>query len=210
MRSNPPPSPTNPSRSLPPSPRPLTNEENLALIDINYAGPTPRDTPRDTPRASIETTHSHNTQASSRRLLPARTSTTDTSSSSSSGSNSQQGRVLRRRSSPHVTIDPIPRLHPSPVRSPSRSPHSRNGTRASRRRNSGTARKRSGGRGGGGGGGKEERKAWSASDYPIEGMSEKEIERCRKKGINPRLKAEMDAAMRGRRFSPLVGNTYIG
>ncbi|KAI9764673.1 MAG: hypothetical protein M1835_007533, partial [Candelina submexicana] len=207
MRSNPPPSPTQPPRSLPPSPRPLTNEENLALIDINYAGPTPRDTPRDTPRASIETTHSHTTQASSRHLLPARTPTTDTSSSSSSGSsNSQQGRVLqrRRRSSPHISFEPIPRLHPSPVRSTSRSPHSGNGTRASRRRNSGTVRKRSGGGGAGGGvgGGKEERKAWSASDYPIEGISEKEIERCRKKGINPRLKAEMDAAMRGRRFSP--------
>ena len=51
---------------------------------------------------------------------------------------------------------------------------------------------------------------WQASVFDIAGMSEAEQERLRKKGINPRLKAEMEAARKGKWLGPLVGNTFIG
>ena len=51
---------------------------------------------------------------------------------------------------------------------------------------------------------------WQASVFDIAEMSEAEQERLKKKGINPRLKAEMEAARKGRWLGPLVGNTFIG
>ena len=51
---------------------------------------------------------------------------------------------------------------------------------------------------------------WTAGGYNIEGMSEKEIEKWRKKGMNPHLRAEMQAATNGRRLPVSVGNTFIG
>ncbi|MCJ1258878.1 hypothetical protein MMC24_006712 [Lignoscripta atroalba] len=52
---------------------------------------------------------------------------------------------------------------------------------------------------------------WRASEYSIEGLlTEEEIQRLKRKGVNPQLKAEMDNATRGRKFGPLVGNTFIG
>ncbi|MCJ1233958.1 hypothetical protein MMC14_001916 [Varicellaria rhodocarpa] len=51
---------------------------------------------------------------------------------------------------------------------------------------------------------------WHASVYDISGMSEAEQRRLWKKGVNPRLKAEMEAARKGKWMGPLVGNTFIG
>ncbi|MCJ1226522.1 hypothetical protein MMC12_003174 [Toensbergia leucococca] len=51
---------------------------------------------------------------------------------------------------------------------------------------------------------------WRASNYPIDNMPADEAAKLRRKGVNPRLKAEMDAATRGRGIGPLVGNTFIG
>lgn len=52
---------------------------------------------------------------------------------------------------------------------------------------------------------------WVASTFSVEGMSEKEIEKLRRKGINPALRAEMQAARKGRGGLPVsVGNTFIG
>ncbi|KAA6410504.1 MAG: hypothetical protein FRX48_05926 [Lasallia pustulata] len=52
---------------------------------------------------------------------------------------------------------------------------------------------------------------WVASTYRVEGMSEKELERLRRKGVNPALRAEMRAARRGKGGVPVsVGNTFIG
>ena len=52
---------------------------------------------------------------------------------------------------------------------------------------------------------------WQASEFDIEGLlTEKELKRLRKKGVNPQLKMEMEAATKGRRFGTLVGNTFIG
>lgn len=52
---------------------------------------------------------------------------------------------------------------------------------------------------------------WVASTFSVDGMSEKEIEKLRRKGINPALRAEMQAARKGRGGLPVsVGNTFIG
>lgn len=53
---------------------------------------------------------------------------------------------------------------------------------------------------------------WSSSDYETSGLSVAEIQKLRKKGINPSLYAEMKAARKGKGkwVGPLVGNTYIG
>ena len=53
-------------------------------------------------------------------------------------------------------------------------------------------------------------RAWQASTFDISGMNEAELKKLRKKGVNPRLKAEMDAARKGKWMGPLVGNTFIG
>ncbi|KAF1839279.1 hypothetical protein BDW02DRAFT_234000 [Decorospora gaudefroyi] len=50
---------------------------------------------------------------------------------------------------------------------------------------------------------------WSASDFDISTLTETEIKRCRKKGINPALYAEMKAAKKGKWTSPIAGNTFL-
>jgi hypothetical protein len=50
---------------------------------------------------------------------------------------------------------------------------------------------------------------WSASDFDISTLSEAEMKRCKKKGINPALYAEMRAAKKGKWTSPIAGNTFL-
>ena len=54
------------------------------------------------------------------------------------------------------------------------------------------------------------RRQWSSSAHPIDQYSEKELKKMQKKGINPHLRAEMEAARKGKRLGPLVGNSFIG
>ncbi|KAI7206817.1 hypothetical protein KC333_g9512 [Hortaea werneckii] len=53
---------------------------------------------------------------------------------------------------------------------------------------------------------------WTSSDFTTTGLSEAEIRKLKKKGINPSLYAEMKAARKGKGkwVGPLVGNTFIG
>lgn len=50
---------------------------------------------------------------------------------------------------------------------------------------------------------------WSASDFDTTTLSEAELKRCKKKGINPALYAEMRAAKKGKWTSPIAGNTFL-
>jgi hypothetical protein len=50
---------------------------------------------------------------------------------------------------------------------------------------------------------------WSASDFDISTLTETELKRCQKKGINPALYAEMRAAKKGKWTSPIAGNTFL-
>lgn len=50
---------------------------------------------------------------------------------------------------------------------------------------------------------------WSASDFDTSTLSEAELKRCKKKGINPALYAEMRAAKKGKWASPIAGNTFL-
>lgn len=50
---------------------------------------------------------------------------------------------------------------------------------------------------------------WTSSDFDISGLTEAELKKCKKKGINPALYAEMKAARKGRFVSPIGGNTFI-
>ena len=52
---------------------------------------------------------------------------------------------------------------------------------------------------------------WKGSDYDYSGLSDAEIRKLRKKGINPALYAEMKAARKGKGkwLNPLSGNAYI-
>lgn len=50
---------------------------------------------------------------------------------------------------------------------------------------------------------------WSASNFDITTLSEAEIKKCKKKGINPALYAEMRAARKGKWTSPIAGNTFL-
>lgn len=53
---------------------------------------------------------------------------------------------------------------------------------------------------------------WQSSDHDISGLSEAEIRKLRKKGINPALYAEMKAAKKGKSkwVGPLLGNSFLG
>ncbi|RMY28566.1 hypothetical protein D0865_15727 [Hortaea werneckii] len=53
---------------------------------------------------------------------------------------------------------------------------------------------------------------WTSSEFATTGLSEAEIRKLKKKGINPSLYAEMKAARKGKGkwVGPLVGNTFIG
>ncbi|CAO2658769.1 Nn.00g064920.m01.CDS01 [Neocucurbitaria sp. VM-36] len=50
---------------------------------------------------------------------------------------------------------------------------------------------------------------WSASSFDISDLTEAEIKKCKKKGINPALYAEMRAARKGKWTSPIAGNTFL-
>ncbi|KAJ8106344.1 hypothetical protein OPT61_g9599 [Boeremia exigua] len=50
---------------------------------------------------------------------------------------------------------------------------------------------------------------WTASSHDIGGLTPEELKKCRKKGINPALFAEMKAARKGRWTSPIGGNTFL-
>ena len=52
---------------------------------------------------------------------------------------------------------------------------------------------------------------WQSSDYDWSGLSEAELRKIRKKGINPALYAEMKAAKKGRSkwIGSLSGNTFL-
>jgi hypothetical protein len=50
---------------------------------------------------------------------------------------------------------------------------------------------------------------WSASNFDVSTLSEAEVTKCKKKGINPALYAEMKAARRGKWTSPIAGNTFL-
>lgn len=50
---------------------------------------------------------------------------------------------------------------------------------------------------------------WSASSFDISTLTEAEIKRCKKKGINAALYAEMRAAKKGKWTSPIAGNTFL-
>lgn len=50
---------------------------------------------------------------------------------------------------------------------------------------------------------------WSASNFDMSTLSEAEIKKCKKKGINPALFAEMKAARKGKWSSPIAGNTFL-
>jgi hypothetical protein len=50
---------------------------------------------------------------------------------------------------------------------------------------------------------------WSASNFDMSTLTEAEIKKCKKKGINPALYAEMRAARKGKWTSPIAGNTFL-
>lgn len=50
---------------------------------------------------------------------------------------------------------------------------------------------------------------WSASGFDISDLTEKQIKKLQKKGINPALWAEMKAAKKGKWASPIAGNTFL-
>ncbi|KAF2035454.1 hypothetical protein EK21DRAFT_96693 [Setomelanomma holmii] len=50
---------------------------------------------------------------------------------------------------------------------------------------------------------------WSASSFDITSLTESEMKKCKKKGINPALYAEMKAARKGKWTSPIAGNTFL-
>ncbi|KAH7125336.1 hypothetical protein B0J11DRAFT_302911 [Dendryphion nanum] len=57
--------------------------------------------------------------------------------------------------------------------------------------------------------GSQDSKNWRASEYDISGLSEADLKKCKKKGINPALYAEMKAAKKGKWISPIGGNTIL-
>ncbi|KAL5412895.1 hypothetical protein PMIN06_010743 [Paraphaeosphaeria minitans] len=52
-------------------------------------------------------------------------------------------------------------------------------------------------------------KEWKSSNFDTSGLTQAELKKCKKKGINPALYAEMKAARKGRFVSPIGGNTFI-
>ena len=50
---------------------------------------------------------------------------------------------------------------------------------------------------------------WKASEHDTSNLSAEELRKCKKKGINPALYAEMKAAKKGRWMSPIAGNTFL-
>ncbi|KAF2737318.1 hypothetical protein EJ04DRAFT_125626 [Polyplosphaeria fusca] len=54
-----------------------------------------------------------------------------------------------------------------------------------------------------------DRQVWTSSSYDVSGLSKAHLDKCKKKGINPALYAEMKAARRGKWTSPIGGNTFL-
>jgi hypothetical protein len=50
---------------------------------------------------------------------------------------------------------------------------------------------------------------WSASSFDATSLTEAELKKCKKKGLNPALFAEMKAARKGKWTSPIAGNTFL-
>jgi hypothetical protein len=50
---------------------------------------------------------------------------------------------------------------------------------------------------------------WKASEFDTSGLSPEELKKCKKKGINPSLYAEMKAARKGKWISPIGGNSIL-
>lgn len=50
---------------------------------------------------------------------------------------------------------------------------------------------------------------WTASSHDIGALTPEELKKCKKKGINPALFAEMKAARKGKWTSPIAGNTFL-
>lgn len=50
---------------------------------------------------------------------------------------------------------------------------------------------------------------WTASSHDISSLTAEEIKKCKKKGLNPSLYAEMKAARKGKWASPIAGNTFL-
>ncbi|KAH9876122.1 hypothetical protein J1614_004001 [Plenodomus biglobosus] len=50
---------------------------------------------------------------------------------------------------------------------------------------------------------------WSASGFDTSTLTEAEIKKCKKKGINPALYAEMRAAKKGKWISPITGTSFL-
>lgn len=48
-----------------------------------------------------------------------------------------------------------------------------------------------------------------ASEYDTSELSEKEIKKLQKKGVNPALAMEMKALRKGKSFGSLMGNSYV-
>ncbi|KAJ8612411.1 hypothetical protein MRB53_037452 [Persea americana] len=57
----------------------------------------------------------------------------------------------------------------------------------------------------------QEKKPWKSSNYDVSNLTEAELKKLKKKGINPALYAEMKAARKGKGswINPLAGNTYL-
>lgn len=52
-------------------------------------------------------------------------------------------------------------------------------------------------------------KDWKSSNFDISNLSEADLKKCKKNGINPALYAEMKAARKGKFVSPIGGNTFL-
>ncbi|ORX98522.1 hypothetical protein BCR34DRAFT_606895 [Clohesyomyces aquaticus] len=52
-------------------------------------------------------------------------------------------------------------------------------------------------------------KDWKSSEYDTSWLREADLKKCKKKGINPALYAEMKAARKGKWMSPIVGNIIL-
>lgn len=52
-------------------------------------------------------------------------------------------------------------------------------------------------------------KNWKASEFDTSSLTEEELKKCKKKGINPALYAEMKAAKKGKWISSIGGNTIL-
>lgn len=50
---------------------------------------------------------------------------------------------------------------------------------------------------------------WTASSHDTSSLTPEELKKCKKKGINPALFAEMKAARKGKWTSPIGGNTFL-